>query len=63
MAANKKAPASVGALTRAKTETFAGSQSDTILAQKIWDSLIKIWGLEHGLNLQVQQKGAGRAAV
>lgn len=56
MSTNKKAPVSVGALTRAKTETFAGSQSDFILAQKIWDSLIKIYGEEHGLKLEVKTK-------
>lgn len=56
MGITKKAPVSVGALTRAKTETIAGLQSDFILAQKIWDSLIKIYGEEHGLKLEVRTK-------
>lgn len=58
----QKALASVGALTKAKTETFAGSQSDYILAQKVFDSLIKIWGEEHGLTLEVRRK-EGKIAV
>ena len=58
MAATKKAPVSGGTLTRAKTETFAGSQSDFIIAQNIWSRLIEIWGKEHGLNLEVKAKEA-----
>lgn len=54
--ATKKAPASAGTLTRARAETFAGSQSDFIIAQKVWDSIVKIWGQEHGLNLEVRAK-------
>ena len=56
MDACEKAPVSGGTLTRAKTETFAGSQSDFIIAQSIWDSIVKIWGQEHGLNLEVRAK-------
>lgn len=56
MDAREKAPVSGGTLTRAKTETFPGSQSDFIIAQKVWDSLVKIWGQEHGLTLEVKAK-------
>lgn len=56
MAATKKAPVSGGTLTRAKTETFAGSQSDFIIAQSIWNALVRIWGQEHGLTLEVKVK-------
>ena len=58
MDACEKAPVSGGTLTRAKTETFAGSQSDFIIAQNIWSRLIEIWGKEHGLNLEVKAKEA-----
>lgn len=60
--ATKKAPASAGTLTRAKTETFTGSQSDFILSQKIWSSLVEIWGQEHGLDLQVKAKEGAKVA-
>lgn len=56
MYANKKACASVGAPAQAETETLTGSQSDYILAQKIWNSLIEIWGQENGLSLEVRTK-------
>ena len=56
MDAREKAPVSGGTLTRAKTETFPGSQSDFIIAQKVWNNLIEIWGQEHGLTLEVQAK-------
>lgn len=46
--ATKKAPASAGTLTRARAETLAGSQSEFIIAQKVWNTLIEIWGQEHG---------------
>ena len=57
MAATKKAPASGSTLTGVRAETFAGSQSDFILAQKMWDSLVKIYGAEQGLILEVKAKG------
>ncbi len=59
----KKAPASAATLTRAGIETFAGSNSDFILAHNIWSSLIEIWGQEHGLALEVKRKGEEKQVV
>ena len=59
----KKAPASAATLTRAGIETFAGDNSDLILAQKVFYRLIEIWGQEHGLALEVKEKGEVKQVV
>ena len=56
MDACEKAPVSGGTLTGAGLKTLHGSKSDFIIAQSIWDSIVKIWGQEHGLNLEVRAK-------
>ena len=55
----KKAPTSAATLTGAGIETFPGSNSDLILAQKVFNRLIEIWGQEHGYALEVKPKSAG----
>lgn len=52
----KKAPAGVGAPAGAGIETFAGSNSDYILAQKVFNALVEIYGQENGLALEVKER-------
>ena len=59
----KKAPVSAATLTRAGIETFAGDNSDFILAHNVWSRLVEIWGQEHGLALEVKRKGEEKQVV
>ena len=52
----KKAPTSAATLTGAGIETLHGDNSEFILAQKVFNRLIEIWGQEHGLALEVKEK-------
>ncbi|BAL84251.1 hypothetical protein SELR_25430 [Selenomonas ruminantium subsp. lactilytica TAM6421] len=61
--ATKKAPTGVAAPAGAGIETLHGSNSDFILAQNVWNSLVKIWGQEHGLALEVKEKGEVKQVV
>ena len=56
MAATKKAPVSAGTLTGAGLKTLHGSKSDFIIAQKVWNTIVEIWGQEHGMTLEVKAK-------
>ena len=59
----KKAPTSAATLTGAGIETLHGDNSEFILAHNIWSSLIEIWGQEHGLALEVKEKGEVKQVV
>ena len=61
--ATKKAPTSAATLTGAGLHSVPGQESDFILAQNVWNCLVKIWGQEHGLALEVKEKGEAKKVV